>query len=148
MAAAMAAPTALAPPSPAPLTPSELSGLGASSRDQHLDRRDFARRRHQVIGKIDAERLAARIVEKLLEQRAADALGDAAGDLAVDQHRIDRFADVIGDEKALDRERSGVAIDTHHGDVNAVGVVHVLLLEQAFGGQAPASLRRQASSRD
>ena len=133
IAAAMAAPAALAPPSPAPLTPSEIERTRRVLGDQHLDRRDFARRRHEVIGEADAERLAARIVEKFFEQCAADALSDAAGDLAVDQHRIDRLADVVGDEKSLDSGRSGVAVDTHDGDVNAVGIVHMLLLEQTFG---------------
>ena len=105
MAAATAAPTALAPPSPAPFNPSGLSGLGASSRDQHIDRRHFARGRHQIIGESHRQRLAALVVEELFEQRAADALREAADDLPLDQHRIDGPADIVGDEIALDRRR-------------------------------------------
>ena len=82
------------------------------------------------------QRLAARVVEEFLEQRAADALRQAAGDLALDQHRIDRPADVVGDEIALDGDGAGVAVDAHHGDVHAIGIVHVVRLEPAFGGKA------------
>jgi hypothetical protein len=41
-----------------------------------------------------------RVIAEFLEQGATDALRDAAGDLALNQHRVDRLADVIGDEIA------------------------------------------------
>ena len=97
IAEAIAAPTGLAPPSPAPLRPSGLSGLGASSVTMIFSGRHLARRRHQVIGKRHRQRLAGLIIEEFLKQRAADALRHAAGDLAFNQHRIDGAADVVGD---------------------------------------------------
>ena len=97
MAEAIAAPTGLVPPSPAPLRPSGLSGLGASSVTRTRKLGHFARGRHQIIGEGDRERLAVLVVEEFLQQRAADALRQAAGDLAFDQLRVDRLADVVGD---------------------------------------------------
>ena len=74
MAAAIAAPTALTPPSPAPLRPSGLSGLGASSVMSTSSAGTSRAVGMQIIGEIHRQRLAALVVEEFLEQRAADAL--------------------------------------------------------------------------
>ena len=116
--------------------PERVERRGRVLGDQRLDGRHLARGRHQIIGKRDRERLAAAVVEKFLQQRAADALRDAAGDLALDQHRIDRLADVVGDEITLDRDGAGLAVDAHHRDMNAVRIGHVGLLDPAFGRKA------------
>ena len=108
MAAATAAPTALAPPSPAPLSPIGIERARRIFADQHIDWRHFAHCRHQIIGEGHRQRLAALVIQELFQQRAADTLRTAANDLALDQHRIDRLADVVGDQIALDRDGAGV----------------------------------------
>ncbi len=60
---------------------------------------------------------------------------EAAGDLALDQFRVDRLADVIGDDIALDLDRAGVGIDADGGDVDAVGIDHVGGFERILGAQ-------------
>src|SRR5437667_9036406 len=94
--------------------------------DQYLDRRHFVRGRNEIIGESDRERLAALVIDELLEQRAAEPLNRAAGELALDQHRVDRLADVVGDEIALDLHAAGVAVDPHYRDVNAIRIGHVI----------------------
>ncbi len=103
--------------------------------DQHVDRRHLACGGHQVVREGDRQRLAALVVEEFLEQSAAEPLRKAAGDLALDQHRIDRAADVVGDEIALDRHAAGVAVHLGDGDMHAVGIVHVIGEEPALGGK-------------
>ncbi len=116
-------------------------------RDQHVEDRHFARGRHQVVGEIDRQRLAALVVEEFLEQRAADPLREAAGELTLDQHRIDGAAYVVGQEIALDGDAAGLTIDAHHGGVNPVGIVHVVGVEPTVGGEpgraGAAQLRRR-----
>ena len=65
-------------------------------------------------------------------------LRGAAGDLAFDQHRVDRAADVVTDDKAFDHDPAGVAFDPDLRQVNAIGVGHVLGGETGFGGQFAA----------
>src|SRR5262249_42669682 len=71
--------------------------------DQHVERRHFARGRHEVIGEVDGQGLASIIVEKFLEQRAAYSLREPASELPFDEHRVDRAADVVGENITLDR---------------------------------------------
>jgi hypothetical protein len=52
-------------------------------------------------------------------------LRHAAGDLALDQHRVDRFANVISNEIALYSDAAGAAIDAYHREMNSVGIVHM-----------------------
>ena len=40
--------------------------------------------------------LAALVVDRAFEQRLADALGEAAMDLALDDHRVDQPAEIVG----------------------------------------------------
>ena len=85
----MTAPGAPAvPASPAPLAPS--SEFGGRRHDvADLDVGHLGRHRHQVVGHVAVEQLAALVVEAVLEQRAAEALHDAAAHLLVDQLRVD-----------------------------------------------------------
>ena len=133
IAAAIAAPTALIPPSPAPFNPIGLSGLGASSEMMTLDRGNFPHRWHQIVGECDRQRLAAIVVEKLFQQRATQALGHATRQLSLHQHRIDRLADVEGNQVAQHFHRTGFPIHLHHGGVHAVRVVHMVGVEPALG---------------
>src|SRR2546430_10494479 len=79
------------------------------------------------------QRFAALVVEEFLEQRAADSLREAARELTFDQHRIDRPADVIGQQITLDRYAAGLAIDLDDGNVHTIGIVHVIAVEPALG---------------
>src|SRR3984957_2780221 len=85
--------------------------------DEDVDGRHPANGRHQIIGERHRQRLAAFVVQKFFQQRAPNALRPAADNLTPDQHRIDRFADVIGDEIALDVDGAGIFVDFRHGDV-------------------------------
>ena len=79
---------------------------------------------------------------ELLEQRGADALRSPAGDLPLDQHRVNRTADIVADEEALDRDRTRVALDAHLGKVHAVRVGHVFSGERGVGGEFAAGAAR------
>ena len=56
-------------------------------------------------------RLARGVVGELLQQRAADALRRAARDLALDQHRVDGPADLVGDVVAQQPHAAGLGVD-------------------------------------
>src|SRR6266567_505977 len=77
--------------------------------DHHVDRRHFVRGGNEIIGERDRERLPALVIDELLEQRAAEPLDGAAGELAMDQHWVDRLADIVGDEIALDLHPAGLS---------------------------------------
>src|SRR5258708_12498631 len=79
------------------------------------------------------------VVDERLVQRVADDLGHAADDLAFDQHGVGGLADVVGHQITLDRDRAGVIGDADHGDVNAVGIVHMRGFKQAVGRKAISS---------
>ena len=49
------------------------------------------------------EELALLVVDQLFEERAADPLGQGADELAVDDHRVDGVADVVGDGVLAER---------------------------------------------
>ena len=82
IALAITAPTALMPPSPPPLRPSGLRGLGASSVIRTRPPA-VAERRPEIIGEGDGERGAVLAVGEFFEQRAAEALHGAADELAL-----------------------------------------------------------------
>ncbi len=150
IADAMTAPTAVMPLSPPPLRPSGLSGLGASSVKHHTHVRHFAQGRQHVIGEGDGQRRAVLVVDELLEQRAAQPLHHAAHDLPLDQHRVDRHADIVRREVTLDLDATGFAIDVDHRRVGAVGKRLVQVFEHAVGGQpglAPLRYRRRRRRR-
>src|SRR5579872_1428462 len=75
-------------------------------------------------------------VAELLEQRAAQSLRVAADDLAMNERRIDRSADVIGDAVAFDNDAAGLGIDAHNGDMAAIRIDLMFGLEPALGGKA------------
>src|SRR5262249_53301969 len=108
--------------------------------DQDVERRHFARRGHEVIGEVDRNRLARLVVEESLEYRAAYPRREPAGELPFDEHRIDRAADVVGENITLDRHAASLAIDLGDGDVHAVGIGHVVAEEPAVRRQAGCAL--------
>ena len=150
---ASAAPAAAVPPSPAPLTPIGLSGDGRVLGDQHIDDRGLARGRQQVVDERAGQQLPVILVGELLQQRPPDALHQSSDDLALDEHRVDRAADVIGDPVAVDLDAAGLAIDLDRGAVQAIGKAHLLgvevgLLAQAGLRPSAERLRRFRGRRD
>jgi hypothetical protein len=111
--------------------------------DQEVDRRDFGRGRQPVLDEADRLRLARVVVAELLEQRAADTLRHAAPQLALDQHRIDGPADLVGDQVAQHPDLSGARVYRDDRGVRAVRVGHVRDLETAARGQAGRLARFQ-----
>ncbi len=71
----------------------------------------------------------------------------AAGDLALDQHRVDGAADIVGDCVAFDRDSAGVGIDAYHGDVDAVRIDHVRGFERVLGLEAIGQCPRERGER-
>ncbi len=109
MALDIAAPTALMPPSPVPLIPSGLRGLGASSVIRHSTVRRVARRRHQIVGQGNRQRVARFAVGEFLQQRAAKPLHAAPDQLPTDHAGVDAAADVVGNQIALHHDLAGRA---------------------------------------
>src|SRR6266699_2948151 len=81
--------------------------------------------RQQIIGQGDAERLTALVVAKFLVKRAAETLHETADQLTLDQHRVDRPADIVGEQKALDRHLPSLGINADDADLHAVRVSHM-----------------------
>jgi hypothetical protein len=102
---------------------------------QHLHSGSFPHGRQQIIRQGDAERLAALVVAKFLVKRAAETLHETADQLTLDQHRVDRPADIVGEQKALDRRLPSLGINADDADLHAVGVGHMVRAEPAFVGQ-------------
>ncbi len=55
------------------------------------------RARHRIVHEAAARKLAAAVIDNMFHQRLAQTLGDAAMNLAVDQHVVDRLADIVRD---------------------------------------------------
>ena len=108
------------PASPAPLAPSSPVG-GRRDHVADLDVRHLGGHRHQVVGHVAVEQLAARVIEAVLEQRGADALHHAAADLLVDQLRVDDGAAVLDAPVLQQRHRAGVGVDLEPARLDAVG---------------------------
>src|SRR5205085_11234815 len=70
--------------------------------------------RQQVIREGHGERLALRIVRNLLVQRGADALHDPAADLALDDHRVDHRAAILGDGEIEQLGKAGLGRSEEH----------------------------------
>ena len=103
----------------------EALGLGHRGRRQGLavmdvDRRHLARRRHDVVGECRGEDVAGVVVDDLFQQRIAEPLRDAAVNLAVDDHRVDQAAGILGDEVGLDRHPSGFDVDLDDRDMAGI----------------------------
>ena len=105
-AAATAGAVGTRPISPTPLMPNGDRGWGTSTI-VHLHRR-------HVLGPQDAERTQRHvrreaglgIGREVLAQRVPEAHVDAAFDLALDEHRVDRLADVVDGDDLVDAHRS------------------------------------------
>ena len=108
------------PASPAPLAPSSRVG-GRRHHVADLDVGHLGRHRHQIVGHVAVEQLAALVVEAVLEQRAADALHDAAAHLLVDQLRIDDGAAVLHAPVLQQLDEAGVGVDLELARLDAVG---------------------------
>src|SRR5205823_7925224 len=85
------------------------------------------RSRQEVVHERGGYELAVVVVAELLEQRAADTLGDAADDLALDEQRVDRPADVVGDAVPMNLD---VRSEEHTSELQSLAyLVCRLLLE-------------------
>ena len=120
--------TALSTAAGAPMAPPSPKPLGAGDRRRRrrfdvmqFDRRNFARRRRQIIGERRGLDIAEAVVDDFLEQRVADALRDAAMHLAVGDQRIDDAAGIFHGEKFLDRHAAGLDVDLDDGDMTGIG---------------------------
>ena len=71
-------------------------------------------------------------------------LSCGSDDLPLDQHRVDRAADVVADEEALDHDRTTVALDAHLGEVHGVG--HAIVVKVASAVSSPSAPRAIAAS--
>ena len=118
---ARAAPAAVMPPSPAPLTPSGLLGDGEVLGGDEPARRHVHGRGHQVVHEARGLGLSVLVVDELLQQRAADALGQTARHLALDDHGVDLAADVFHHEVVEDFDHAGFPVHLHRHHVDAVG---------------------------
>src|SRR6267143_1992111 len=86
-ALAMVGGAAMVPPSAMPFMPPGVWGQG-------------------VLHERPAERLAGLVVRQVLEQRAAEPLRHSAGQLAVDEHRVEQGAAVVGHPVTQHGDRS------------------------------------------
>src|SRR5438270_2013072 len=110
------------PPSPTLLMPSGFERARRVLGHQYFHSGSFPRGRQQIIGQGHAKWLAALVVAEFFVERAAETLHETADQLALDQHRVDRPADIVGKQKALNRGLSGISIDPDHADLHAIGV--------------------------
>ena len=117
----IAAGAGMVPPSPAPLTPSGLSGFGVSTCSMR-DARHVARRRQQIILECGGQRIGVVVVLHPFEQRVADAVGDAALHLAVDDHRVDDVAAVVRHRVVQHGDAAGHRIDLDLDHMRAVAI--------------------------
>ena len=91
------------------------------------------------------------VVDQLLEQRPAEPLGGAAVHLALDQRRVQRAADVLGDDVAEHGDRARVGIDADVGEVGGglrglrLGDASVALDRRVRAAEAAGSSRRARS---
>ena len=84
-----------------------------------LDRGQFSRAGHQVIGERADQRLALLVVGNLLVERGADALHDTAADLSFDNHRVDHRAAILGDGEIEELGIDPARISVRHGDTES-----------------------------
>jgi hypothetical protein len=76
-----------------------------------VDHRQIGGDRHPVIEEPRVIEPAVLVVYVLLVQRTADPLHHPALDLALDIGGVDRFADILGRDKAQDRHLAGLGVD-------------------------------------
>jgi hypothetical protein len=53
----------------------------------------------------------------------------------LDHHRVDRTADVVANQEALDLRFPGIGVDPDDANVDAVSIGHVVGAEPAFGAE-------------
>jgi len=86
-----------------------------------LDVGHFHRHRHEIVGHVAVQQLAAVVIEAMLEQRGADALHHAAAHLFVDQLRIDDGAAVLDAPVLQQFDEARVGVDLEIAGLDAVG---------------------------
>ena len=99
----------------------ELAVGGRRDDVADLDVRHLRRHRHEIVGHVAVEQLAALVIEAVLEQRGADALHHAAAHLLVDQLRIDHGAAVLDAPVLEQLDEAGVGVDLEIARLDAVG---------------------------
>ncbi len=119
MAPRMAGAVGMSAGSPTPFAPNGPAGSASSTSSTSISR-DVADGRDQVVVEVVGP---ARLV--LLHERESQALGDPAVDLPLDEHRVDRPADVMGRDDPANDARSELQVNVHDGDLGpeAVGLV-------------------------
>ena len=134
---AIAPPTGMMPPSPAPLAPSGLFGEGCCFERDRADHGIIGRDRDQVIRERGRQQLPVRIVGDLLAEHAAQALHRGADHLAVQCHRVDDAADIVDHDIVDDLDMAGLGIDRDMGDRGAVGVGRLGIVRERAVGLEP-----------
>ena len=106
---------------------------------RQLERRQVVGARHGVVHERRRHELAAVVVDRAFQQRLADALGEAAMDLALDDHRVDQPAEIVGRDEVDEVGLAGAGIDLDLADVGAGREGEVgRIVERAFpSGRAP-----------
>ena len=101
-----------------------------------LDARHFGGQGQQIFAVIGGLRLAVLVIDHPLEQRIADAMDHAAPDLAIDQHRVDQRAAIMGNDIAQDLDRAGFDIHLDLAQIGAIGESGLARLVKGGGRQA------------
>ena len=87
-----------------------------------LDRRRFDGAGEQVVGQGAGKRLTRIIIGYLFVKGSADALHHAAPDLALDEHRIDHCAAILGDRKVEKLDKASLRVNRYNGTVCGVRI--------------------------
>ena len=94
----------------------------AAFDDLDFDLGQVQARRHDVVREVRIELPACAVEQDLLLQREADPHRDTTLHLALDQHRIDGRAAVVGGDDADDLHLAGFVVDVDLGDLRRVDV--------------------------
>jgi hypothetical protein len=157
-ALAIAAGVLIVPPSPSRRSHPRLLGIPVEMESGYQGQ--LARDRDSIVGQAGCQQLPRGAVDHLLVEGGGDTLDDRAVNLAVDDHRIDRAPTILGDDVAVQRYLTGLAIDLERHDVRRrgrcpeVGVVDLrdsqLFPRPSAGGPSrnrPLSRSRETSGR-
>jgi hypothetical protein len=127
------------PTSPHPLTPSGLCRQRVLCVATAIGGQ-VIRAGHAIIHERAGEELAAhRVIDTVLAERLADALHDAAMDLALDDHRVQHYADIVDRGVSNEIQLAGIRIDLDLGDMTAAGKGEIHGIEE--GGLFQARLQ-------
>ena len=112
-----------------------------------LERRQIVGARHGVVHERGGHELAAGVVDRAFEQRLADALREAAMDLALDDHRVDQPAEIVGGDEIDEGGLAGAGIDLEFADIGAGREGEVGRVVERASPSSPAPCRQADCAR-